>query len=78
MGERAVDDLEVVLHVDVAGALVRRHHHADDFAVRAWAGAVVGVVMATYEITGQVNMKDYLEIVDRAFTQLAAGLPLGD
>lgn len=75
---RMLDQLYAGIDLLAALAAERVGRPADDFAVRAWAGAVVGVVMATYEITGQVNMKDYLEIVDRAFTQLAAGLPLGD
>jgi AcrR family transcriptional regulator len=48
----------------------------EDFAVRAWAGAVVGVVMATYEATLDVPMQEYLATVDRAFELLAEGLPL--
>jgi AcrR family transcriptional regulator len=48
----------------------------DDFAVRAWAGAVVGVVMATYEAALDAPLQDYLATVDHAFELLAEGLPL--
>ncbi|WP_410790269.1 TetR family transcriptional regulator [Kribbella sp. C-35] len=48
----------------------------DDFAVRAWAGAVVGVVMATYQSAVDAPMPTYLATIDRAFEFLAAGLPL--
>ena len=48
----------------------------DDFAIRAWAGAVVGVVMATYEAALDAPLQDYLATVDHAFELLAEGLPL--
>ena len=40
------------------------------------AGAIVGVVMATYQVTGNVRLPQYLDLIDRAFAQLEAGLPL--
>jgi AcrR family transcriptional regulator len=48
----------------------------DDFEVRTWAGAVVGVVMAAWPRTGPNRMQDYLKLIDRAFAHLQAGLPL--
>ncbi|MET9268312.1 TetR family transcriptional regulator [Kribbella sp. NPDC003557] len=48
----------------------------DDFAIRAWAGAVVGVVMATYEAALDAPLQDYVATVDHAFELLAEGLPL--
>jgi AcrR family transcriptional regulator len=48
----------------------------DDFAVRAWAGAVVGVLMATYQAALDTPMQEYLATVDRAFELLTEGLPL--
>ena len=62
------------LLAELAAERVGRSPH--DFAVRAWAGAVVGVVMATYQITGSVKLNHYLGVVDDAFAQLEAGLPL--
>jgi AcrR family transcriptional regulator len=74
---RMLDQLYAGIDLLAALAAERVGRSADDFAVRAWAGAVVGVVMATYQITGQAKMRDYLEIIDRAFAHLQAGLPLG-
>ncbi|MFG1624967.1 TetR family transcriptional regulator [Kribbella sp. NPDC049227] len=74
---RMLDQLYAGIDLLAALAAERVGRSADDFAVRAWAGAVVGVVMATYQSTGHVNMKDYFEIIDRAFAHLQAGLPLG-
>jgi AcrR family transcriptional regulator len=48
----------------------------DDFAVRNWAGAAVGVVMAAYPATGRHRLQDYIEQIDRGFAHLEAGLPL--
>jgi len=47
----------------------------DDFAVRNWAGAVVGVLMAAYPVTGHHRMQDYMELIYREFAHLEAGLP---
>ncbi|TCC57458.1 TetR family transcriptional regulator [Kribbella pittospori] len=73
---RMLDQLYAGIDLLAALAAERVGRSADDFAVRAWAGAVVGVVMATYQITGHAKMKDYFEIIDRAFAHLEAGLPL--
>ena len=75
---RMLDQLYAGIDLLAALAAERVGRSADDFAVRAWAGAVVGVVMATYQVTGDAKMKDYFEIIDRAFAHLDAGLPLGD
>ncbi|TCN40100.1 TetR family transcriptional regulator [Kribbella orskensis] len=48
----------------------------DDFAVRAWAGAVVGIVMATYRATGNTHLHEFLALLDQAITHLEAGVPL--
>ncbi|MFI6831952.1 TetR family transcriptional regulator [Kribbella sp. NPDC050241] len=74
---RMLDQLYAGIDLLAALAAERVGRSADDFAIRAWAGAVVGVVMATYQITGHANMQDYFEIIDRAFAHLQAGLPLG-
>ena len=50
----------------------------DDFAVRAWAGAVVGIVMATYRATGNTSLRDFFALLDQAITHLEAGVPLPD
>jgi AcrR family transcriptional regulator len=67
---RMLDQLYASIDLLAELAAERVHRPPTDFAVRAWAGAVVGVVMATYELT------DSLRLIDQAFTHLAAGLPL--
>ncbi|MFI5695655.1 TetR family transcriptional regulator [Kribbella sp. NPDC051586] len=65
--------------IDLLAALAaeRTGRAPDDIAVRAWAGAVVGVVMATYQQL-QVDgpLPKYLAMMDRAFEQLG-GLRMG-
>jgi len=73
---RMLDQLYAGIDLLAELAAERVGRSADEFAVRAWAGAVVGVVMATYEITGDADLHDYLDIVDQAFAHLQAGLPL--
>ena len=57
-------------------AAERTGRSADDFAVRAWAGAVVGVVMATYQLAVDTPLPEYLASIDRAFDLLQRGVPL--
>jgi AcrR family transcriptional regulator len=61
----------------LAGLAAERCGRApDDMAVRTWAGAVVGVVMATAQASGSHRLQDYLGLLDRAFAHLDQGLPL--
>lgn len=46
-----------------------------EMAVRAWAGAVVGVVMAGYAASAELN-DDMFARIDEALALLEAGLPL--
>jgi AcrR family transcriptional regulator len=62
-----------LLAVAVAQRVGRR---PDDFAVRAFAGAVVGVAFAAMFAAAEDPSADYLELLDRAMGQLEAGLPL--
>ena len=48
----------------------------DDFAVRTWAGAVVGVVMAANRQSGKDSLAGSFDVIDQALAQLEAGLPL--
>jgi AcrR family transcriptional regulator len=73
---RMLDQLYAGIDLLAELAAERVGRSSDDFAVRAWAGAVIGVVMATYEISGEARMPDYLRTIDQAFAHLAAGLPL--
>ena len=64
--------------IDVLAALAARRtgRSADDFEVRNWAGAVVGVVMAAFVGAAADPEADTLLVVDRAVAHLDAGLPL--
>ncbi|MFI7061514.1 TetR family transcriptional regulator [Kribbella sp. NPDC050124] len=73
---RMLDQLYAGIDLLAELAAERVHRSADDFAVRAWAGAVVGVVMATYEMTPDLSLKDSLRLMDQGFEHLQAGLPL--
>ncbi|NUR93664.1 MAG: TetR family transcriptional regulator [Kribbellaceae bacterium] len=73
---RMLDQLYSGIDLLAALAAERTGRSADDFAVRAWAGAVVGVVMATYQFLAvDAPLPEYLKTMDAAFDQLA-GLSL--
>jgi AcrR family transcriptional regulator len=57
-------------------AAQRTGRAADDFEVRNWAGAVVGVIMAAFLGAAADPDADTLVIFDRALAHLEAGLPL--
>ncbi|TCC28689.1 TetR family transcriptional regulator [Kribbella sindirgiensis] len=73
---RMLDQLYEGIELLATLAAERTSRPTDDFAVRAWAGAVVGVVLATYQTAIGAPLPQYLEILDQAFDQLAAGLPM--
>ncbi|WP_327632712.1 TetR family transcriptional regulator [Kribbella sp. NBC_00482] len=73
---RMLDQLYEGIDLLATLAAERTGRPADDFAVRAWAGAVVGVVMATYESMIDAPLPQYLATMDQAFDHLAAGLPM--
>jgi len=75
---RMLDQLYAGIDLLAALAAERTGRTPDDFAVRAWAGAAVGVVMATYELAAESPLRAYLSTLDKAFAHLAAGLPFGD
>jgi AcrR family transcriptional regulator len=61
----------------IAGVAARRTGRAqDDFAVRNWAGAVVGVLLAAFLKAAGDPESDYLVVLDQALVHLEAGLPL--
>ncbi|MCR6481339.1 TetR family transcriptional regulator [Amycolatopsis sp. OK19-0408] len=57
-------------------AAERTGRSADDFEVRNWAGAVVGVVLAAFVGSAGDPDADTLVVLDRAVAHLEAGLPL--
>jgi AcrR family transcriptional regulator len=73
---RMLDQLYAGIDLLAELAAERVHRPPTDFAVRAWAGAVVGVVMATYEMTDSLSLRESLHLMDQAFTHLEEGLPL--
>jgi AcrR family transcriptional regulator len=48
----------------------------DELAVRAFSGALVGVIMGVFLAVGDTSTADYVEMFDAALKQLEAGLPL--
>jgi hypothetical protein len=56
-------------------AAERTGREPGDLAVRVWAGAIVGVVMAAYVHTGE-KLEDAFVYIDDALALLEAGLPL--
>ncbi len=48
----------------------------DDFPVRVFAGALVGVALATMQATIDHPLDNFTELLDRGFQLLEAGLPL--
>ncbi|MFF0269672.1 TetR family transcriptional regulator [Kribbella sp. NPDC004536] len=75
---RMLDQLYAGIDLLAELAAERTGRSPDDFAVRAWAGGVVGLMMATYRLLAvESPLPEYLATMDRAFDQLAAGLPLG-
>ena len=54
----------------------REGRRPDDFAVRALAGAVVGVSMAALFAAAEDPEADLIALLDRAMAQLEAGLPI--
>lgn len=73
---KLMDQLYAGIDLLAALAAERIGRPPDDPAVRNWAGAVVGVVMAAYPATGGHRLQDYLEQIDRGLAHLEAGLPL--
>jgi AcrR family transcriptional regulator len=47
-----------------------------DFAIRNMAGALLGVLMASYFATAADPKADLVEVIDRSMAHLEAGLPL--
>jgi AcrR family transcriptional regulator len=54
----------------------RSGRRADDLAVRTYAGAVIGAIIAAWLATADDPSADVFELVDLSFAHLEAGLPL--
>ncbi|GAB3136803.1 acyl-CoA-like ligand-binding transcription factor [Amycolatopsis sp. NPDC004378] len=57
-------------------AAERTGRERDEFEVRNWAGAVVGVIMAAFAGAASDPEADTLAVLDRALAHLETGLPL--
>jgi AcrR family transcriptional regulator len=68
---RMLDQLYGGIDLLAGLAAERTGRSAEDFAVRAWAGAVVGVIMATYQFLAvDAPLPEYLKTMDEAFDHL--------
>jgi AcrR family transcriptional regulator len=68
---RMLDQLYEGIDLLASLAAERTGRTPDDIAVRAWAGAVVGVMMATYQqLEAEGPLPKYLQTMDHAFDQL--------
>ncbi len=70
--EQYADGLGMIADV----AAQRTGRSPDDFEVRNWAGAVIGVILAAFYRAGSDPFKNYIELIDEGFAHLEAGLPL--
>jgi AcrR family transcriptional regulator len=73
---RALDDMAGALEPFNQALAQRTGRSADDPAVRAFTGAVVGVSMSAMLSASQNPNADYVELMDAALAQLEAGLPI--
>lgn len=64
--------------IDVIATLAARRtgRSPDEFEVRTWAGAVVGVILAVFLAPGVLEEDDYFDVIDAAVAHLEDGLPL--
>ncbi|HEX5406269.1 MAG TPA: TetR family transcriptional regulator [Pseudonocardiaceae bacterium] len=61
----------------LAGLIAERYGLAEnELRVRVFAGAMVGVALATLDIEEEQSLPDVLDVLDKGFALLDAGLPL--
>jgi len=61
----------------LAGILAERlGRQPDDFAIQVFAGALVGVALATMQATTERPTDNFAELLDQGFALLEAGLPI--
>ncbi len=73
---RMLDDLTATIDMVAEVGAKRMGRAADDFAVRVFAGAFVGAIIAVWLQTVDKPVADSLELIDAALAQLEAGLKL--
>jgi AcrR family transcriptional regulator len=72
---RMLDELVRSMHLFTDIAARRAGKPADDPAVQALAGAVIGVGIATWVATGGLRASDYMRQMDEGLAELEAGFP---
>jgi AcrR family transcriptional regulator len=73
---RALDEIARAVREIAELVAERVGRRADDFAVRAFAGALMGVSLAAWLAAIDDPAADYLELLDAGLAHLEAGLPL--
>jgi AcrR family transcriptional regulator len=73
---RALDELAGTLEPFTAVVAERTGRSADDPAVRALTGAVIGISISAMLDAAEDPSADYLELIDAGLAQLEAGLPV--
>jgi AcrR family transcriptional regulator len=75
---RAAMALQLLDTIEVTAEMVaeRVGRPADDFAVRTWAGAVIGAVVPSMYAIDRDRSANWMALIDTAFAHLEAGLPL--
>jgi AcrR family transcriptional regulator len=69
----AMDQFRTGMALLTTAAAQRMGLSPDDFNVRVWSGAVIGVAFAAFLATGG---QEFFDAIDRGFALLEAGLPL--
>ena len=73
---RMLDQLAEAVHLFAELLAKRVGRRADDFAVRTYAGAVIGALLSTL-LTGAADPQaDFIGLMDASLAYLEAGLPL--
>jgi AcrR family transcriptional regulator len=72
---RMLDELVRSMHMFVESVARRAGKPADDIAVQALAGAVIGVGIAAWVGAGGLRASDYLNQMDAGLAELEAGFP---
>ena len=73
---RMLDDL--MASIDLLAEMVGRRvgRAPEEIAVRAFSGALIGVIVGVFLAVNDLEPIDYVEMFDAALAQLEAGLPL--
>ncbi len=73
---RMLDQLAEAIHVFAELVARRTGRRADDFAVRTYAGAMIGALLSALLTSMEDPQADFIELMDASLAYLEAGLPL--